>query len=286
MARWTRAIAALPFATGRVLDLGCAFGFATRLLRRRGYEAVGVDSSPQYIARARRTDSRTTYLVADATHVPLPDASFDAVLLLDVLEHLPDERGALAEAARLLVPGGTLVLSVPYRGPLAQLDALNLYARLVQRTHHGRFPPEIAATGIHRHYAVADLRALLGDAFEIRHVWRTGIGLAELVHLPVLLLFRWLAPIERLYATAAFAYYTCYLAEDLLPLGPLGYHLMITATRREAGPLNREEREEREEGEEGREGAQSTQRTAEIAEEGERFTTEETEGMTEAEERG
>ena len=235
MARWTRAIAALPFAAGRVLDLGCAFGFATRMLRRRGYEAVGVDSSPAYIARARRADPRTTYLVADAAHVPLPDASFDGLLLLDVLEHLPDERAALAEAARLLVPGGTLVLSVPYRGPLARLDALNLYARIVRLTHHGRFPLEIAATGIHRHYAVADLRALLGETFEVRRVWRTGIGLAELVHLLILLLFRWLMPWERLYAAAAFAYYICYLAEDLLPLGPLGYHLMIAATRREGG---------------------------------------------------
>ena len=269
MARWTRAIGALPFATGRVLDLGCAFGFATRLLRRRGYEAMGVDSSPSYIARARRADPRTTYLVADAARVPLPGASFEGLLLLDVLEHLPDERGALAETARLLVPGGTLVLSVPYRGPLAWLDSLNLYARFVRRTHHGRFPPEIAATGIHRHYAVADLRALLGDAFEIRHMWRTGIGLAELVHLPVLLLFRWLAPCERLYAAAAFAYYICYLAEDLLPLGPLGYHLMVTATRREEGAGNAKDTQE-----ERREGAQNSQGTAEYAEEGERATTE------------
>lgn len=232
MARWSRAIAALPFATGRVLDLGCAFGFTTRMLRRRGYDAVGVDRSPAYIARARRADPHATYLVADAARVPLPDASFDGVLLLDVLEHLPDERAAIAEVARLLAPGGTLVLSVPHRGPLAWLDSLNLYARLVRLTRHGRLPPEIAATGRHRHYSTGELRALLGGDFELRRVWRTGIGLAELVHLPLLLLLRWLLPIEPLYAACAFAYYTCYLAEDLLPLGPFGYHLMLVATRR------------------------------------------------------
>lgn len=231
MARWTRAIAALPFATGRVLDLGCAFGFATRMLRRRGYDAVGVDCSPAYIARARRADPRTTYLVADAAHVPLPDASFEGLLLLDVLEHLPDERATIAEVARLLAPGGTLALSVPSRGALAWLDSLNLYAGFVRLTRHGRFPPEIAATGRHRHYSLGELRALLGGQFEVRHVWRTGIGLAELVHLPLLVLFRGLLPSERLYGLAAYIYYTCYLVEDLLPLGPLGYHVMLVATR-------------------------------------------------------
>lgn len=232
MARWTRAMAALPFGHGRVLDLGCAFGFTTRQLRRRGYATVGVDGSPAYIARARRADPRGTYLVADAAHVPLPDADFDGILFLDVLEHLPDERGAIAEIARLLKPGGTLVLSVPHRGPLTRLDSLNLYARFVRATRHGRFPPEIAATGIHRHYRVEDVCALLGERFEIRRVTRTGLGLAELINLPLLVLFRWLLPVEPLYATLAFGYYSVYLAEDLAPLGPLGYHLMVVATRR------------------------------------------------------
>lgn len=232
MARWTRALAALPFSEGRVLDLGCAFGFATRLLKRRGYDAVGADASPEYIARAKRADPQGTYLLADAGRVPLADASFDGAIFLDVMEHLQDERAALAECARLLKPGGTLVLSVPHRGPLARLDSLNLYAGIVRRTRHGRFPPEIAATGVHRHYSVAQVRELLGDEFAIRRVVRTGLGVAEIVHLPVLLLFRWLLPLEPVYQLAAFTYYTVYIAEDVVRLGPLGYHLMVVATRR------------------------------------------------------
>lgn len=231
MARWSRALAALPFHEGRVLDLGCAFGFATRMLERRGYDAVGVDSSLDYIARARRANPQGNYLLADAAHVPLPSANFDAIIFLDVLEHVPDEASTLREIARLLKPGGTLVLSVPHRGLLSWLDSLNLYAALVRATHHGRFPPEIAATGLHRHYSVAQIRALLGKTFELRRVTRTGLGLAELVNLPLLLLFRWLLPLDTLYQIAAFAYYTAYLIEDILPLGPLGYHLQIVATR-------------------------------------------------------
>lgn len=236
MARWTRAIDALPFHEGAVLDLGCAFGFTTRLLRRRGYEAIGADASATYIERARRSDPSGEYLLCDAAHVPLPDHSFDGVLFLDVLEHLPDERGAIREIARLLRPGGTLALSVPYQGPLAWLDSLNLYARLVIRTGHGRFPPEIAATGRHRHYSLADVRALLGDDFAIRRVRRTGLGLAELVHLPLLALFRWLLPNEWMYQRAAFAYYSAYLADDVVRLGRMGYHLMVVATRVSPNP--------------------------------------------------
>lgn len=243
VARWTRAIAALPFHQGRMLDLGCAFGFATRMLKRRGFEAVGVDASAEYIRRASHADPTGTYLVCDAAHVPLPDASFDGALFLDVMEHLPDDRAAVAEVARLLRPGGTLVLSVPHRGPLAWLDSLNLFARFVRATRRGRFPPEIAATGCHRHYSISEVRALLVDDFDVMHIWRTGVGLAELVHLPILFAFRWLIPLESLYAAAVFAYYTVYLAEDMLPAGPLGYHLLISATRREALELmNRSER--------------------------------------------
>lgn len=234
MARWTRAIRALPFRTGRVLDLGCAFGHATRMLRRRGYHAAGIDASPAYIARARQADPASTYLVADAAHIPFADASFDGVLFLDVMEHLADERSALAEAARVLKPGGTLALSVPHRGALARLDALNVFASVVRLTGRGACPPEIAATGIHRHYSLAQLRALLEPDFTVQRVTRTGIGLAELAHLPVLLLTRWLLRCERLYAVLAYAYYTAYLVEDLLPTGPLGYHIFVVAQRRTA----------------------------------------------------
>jgi SAM-dependent methyltransferase len=176
-------------------------------------------------ARAQRADPGGTYLVCDAAHVPLADRSFDGILCLDVLEHVTNERAVLAETARLLKPGGTLVLTVPHSGLLAGLDSPNLFGRLVHATRRGLFPPEIAATGCHRHYAVDglavdDLRALVGNAFTLVRVRRTGLGVAELVHLPGLLLFRWLLQIEPLYAGAAFAYYTVYVLEDVVPARP------------------------------------------------------------------
>jgi SAM-dependent methyltransferase len=189
-------------------------------------------------SRAQRAEPGGPYLVCDAAHVPLADRSFDGILCLDVLEHVTTERAVLAETARLLKPGGTLVLTVPQSGLLADLDSLNIFGRLVHATRRGRFPPEITATGCHHHYAVDDLavddlRALVSDAFTLVRVRRTGLGVAELVHLPALVLFRWLLRVEPLYAGAAFAYYTVYLLEDVVPLGQAGFHLLLVARRAE-----------------------------------------------------
>ncbi len=230
MARWTRAIQALPFKRGRVLDLGCAFGFATQQLARRGYETVGVDASPAYIARARRAHPQGMYLLASAEAVPLPDHSFDGVLFLDVLEHVRDERAALAEIARLLKPGGTLIVSVPHRGLLWRLDSLNLYQWLVRRTHHGLPPLEIGLDAPHRHYGLAQLQEMLGSRFRVERVMRTGLGLAELVNVPLLVFCRYLLGWEWLYQILQYVYFTVYLLEDGVPLGKLGYHIMVVAT--------------------------------------------------------
>src|SRR5512135_3317791 len=167
MARWNRAIAALPFQCGRVLDLGCAFGFTTLKLARKGYQTVGVDNSARYIAQAKRRHPTGEYILCSAETLPLADASFDGVLFLDVLEHGTNQRAVVSEIHRILKPGGTLVISVPHRGLLGWLDSLNLYAHLVRQTHHGLFPSEIAQTGVHRHYSKPQLCALLGSAFTV-----------------------------------------------------------------------------------------------------------------------
>lgn len=231
MARWDRAIAALPIREGKVLDAGCAFGFATLKLARKGYTTVGVDNSARYIAWARRRHPGGTYLQASAESLPLEDASFDAVLLLDVLEHVVDEGAVLREIERVLKPGGTLILSVPHRGLLDWLDSLNLYAWLVRKTHHGLFPQEIAQSGIHRHYSIHQLRSLLGQSFRIQRIMYSGLGVAELINLPLLILCRYLLTWEWLYQMLQYVYFLVYLIEDRLPSGPAGYHLMLVASK-------------------------------------------------------
>jgi SAM-dependent methyltransferase len=231
MARWSRAIAALPFGHGRVLDLGCAFGFTTLKLARKGYQTVGVDNSARYIAQAKRRHPTGEYLLCSAETLPLASASFDGVLFLDVLEHVTDEEAVISEIRRVLRPGGTLIMSVPHRGLLSKLDALNLYDRLVRWTHHGLLPPEIAQTGIHRHYTRAQLCALLTSAFTVQRTFCTGLGVAELVNLPLLVACRFVLKWERLYQVLQYIYFLIYLIEDLIPCGTFGYHLMLLATR-------------------------------------------------------
>jgi SAM-dependent methyltransferase len=231
MARWNRAIAALPFRQGKVLDVGCAFGFATLLLARKGYQTVGVDNSPRYIAWAKRRHPQGEYVLCNAEELPFADASFDGVLLLDVLEHVVDQAALLRQVQRVLKPGGTVILSVPHQGLLSWLDSLNLYARLVCATHYGLFPQEIAQTGVHRHYSVDQLHTLLGPVYEFEHVFCTGIGIAELINVPLLVFCRYLFSWEALYQVLQYVYFLVYLLEDLVPSGRPGYHLMIVARK-------------------------------------------------------
>ena len=65
--------------------------------------------------------------------------------------------------------------------------------------------------------AVSELRALLGDRFQVTGVWRTGLGVAELINIPLLLLCHRVLHAPRLYQALQYIYFTAYLAEDTLP---------------------------------------------------------------------
>jgi SAM-dependent methyltransferase len=97
---------------GRLLDVGCATGQFLSHMREAGWEVTGVEFSPHAAAFARQQyglDVRTGTL----ENVVLPEASIDVVTMWDVLEHVPDPKGTLKEIARILRPGGLLVVSTP-----------------------------------------------------------------------------------------------------------------------------------------------------------------------------
>ncbi len=112
----------------RVLDVGCGWGVTLTALESAGYAADGLDISRRSLARIDAPQRRL--IVADLTR-PIPDVpGYDAVLALDVLEHLDDDRAAAAALGRLAVPGGLVVVSVPALPALfSQFDAVQGHRR-------------------------------------------------------------------------------------------------------------------------------------------------------------
>ena len=101
----------------RVLDAGCGVGgSAIWLASQRGAEVVGVNVSPEQVAlgrryvRQRRLEDRVTILQRDYKATGLPDESFDVFWACESIAHSPDQRDTLAEAYRLLRPGGRLIV--------------------------------------------------------------------------------------------------------------------------------------------------------------------------------
>ena len=127
----------------RVLDLGCAGGFMAEALDDRGAEVTGLDPAGDAIAAARahaRAGGREiAYEVGVGEALPFSDADFDAVVCVDVLEHVADLQQVLAETARVLRPGGLFLFDTINRNPVARLATITLaedVARLLPRGTH------------------------------------------------------------------------------------------------------------------------------------------------------
>jgi SAM-dependent methyltransferase len=132
-----------PASRPRVCDIGCGCGMTLRELQDHGCQAVGVDASDTALSYcAARGVQAVKGSLPD--HLGLPPQSADAVLLLDVLEHLDDDLAAMLAAIDLLRPGGFLIATVPaYQW---------LWTRRDEFHHHKR------------RYSMARWRQLLDDA--------------------------------------------------------------------------------------------------------------------------
>ncbi len=111
-APWLAGLRSRLPAAGSVLDLGCGCGVpVARSLAAAGYQVTGVDISDVQVERARRLVPTATFLRADATTISFPPASFDAIVCLYALIHMPPaaQPPLLRRAATWLRPGGWLL---------------------------------------------------------------------------------------------------------------------------------------------------------------------------------
>ena len=143
-----------------IMEVGCSSGFFLRSLARQFPDCaiVGADCVPEPLERLAKNMPEIPLLQFDLTTCPLSDRSFDGLVLLNVLEHIEDDRAAVRHLYRILKPGGIAVIEVP-AGP-------GLYDVYDQELLH------------FRRYRMADLLDKLGAA---------GFSILERSHLGFLL---------------------------------------------------------------------------------------------------
>lgn len=105
---------ALPLDARRILVDGCGIGMYVKHLAELGYNTIGLDIDFERVEQGTRSGVEQLH-VAAGEHLPYPDATFDAVLSHEVIEHVADDRLAAGEMVRVLRPGGRAIVFCPNR---------------------------------------------------------------------------------------------------------------------------------------------------------------------------
>jgi len=98
---------------GKVLDVGAGTGKILEELQRKGWEAIGVDGEKEAIAWSKKRGVKVKQIDIAEKRLPFPSNRFDLVLMLDVLEHISNDRKITGEVKRILKPRGILIITVP-----------------------------------------------------------------------------------------------------------------------------------------------------------------------------
>ena len=126
---------------GKVLDIGCGRGSMCKAVKqyRLDLELFGCDISKRSLGFARKNVKDVRFVYGGVEDLPFPDENFDAVLMFDVLEHVPDPKRALSEIKRVLKKGGTFHLACPTEGSWATLYGLlwNIFHLNLKKQHIG-----------------------------------------------------------------------------------------------------------------------------------------------------
>lgn len=100
--------------SGRVLDVGCSFGFFLEVAREKGdWQTYGVDLSAEAVASAKKRLKTKNIFLGSLNQARFPNDYFDLITVFQTLEHVTDPVGLLKEAGRVLRPGGIIVITTP-----------------------------------------------------------------------------------------------------------------------------------------------------------------------------
>jgi len=140
----------------RCLDIGADNGVLSLLFRRLGGSWASADLDPEAVESIRALVETDVHLI-DGTTTPFGDAEFDVVAIVDFLEHVHTDRGFLEECARIIKPGGQLIVNVPRMRRWSLLGPLKRRLGLTDE-EHGH---------VREGYTLGQLRDLLQPHFEI-----------------------------------------------------------------------------------------------------------------------
>jgi SAM-dependent methyltransferase len=124
-------------AAGSILDLGCGFGAYSGALMKQGVQCVGCDINMDYL---RKASLQGLPVVNVDTRLPFADRSFDSVILLEVIEHVPDIRNILSEAFR--VARKNVLITVPNSENVELMQSNDVtYGHMLSSDHLHFFDP-------------------------------------------------------------------------------------------------------------------------------------------------
>lgn len=109
---WLKTLLRCCLPPAKILELGCSHGSFVALLRQAGYDASGVEMSPWVVEYGQKTFG-VPIAIGPVENLDIPTGSLDVIVLMDVLEHLPDPLTTMAHCMKLLKPGGLLLLQTP-----------------------------------------------------------------------------------------------------------------------------------------------------------------------------
>lgn len=117
----------LSTARPGILDLGCGTGLSSSLFFKRGYEVTGIDASRSMLKQAGRLPYRKLICQDLEEELRVPDGSFDAVVMVGVMEYLNDPSVILKQAVKKLKRGGVFGLTVPQKSSWYSESGLHSY---------------------------------------------------------------------------------------------------------------------------------------------------------------